>query len=173
MRCDIIKKYRKHLQKVFDITGGFFMKWSRDNSITLSKVCILVFASVGILSAFWLPIALDGIVRRRGWGIEERIYFITSFYCLMIPAAIALGYLYRLLLNIGKEKVFVESNVKCLRKISWACYLAAVICMVSSFYYLPFVIVAAAACFMGLILRVVKNVFAEAVAIKQENDFTI
>lgn len=149
------------------------MKWSRDNSIILSKVCILAFGCAGILSAIWLPAVLDGIVRRRGWGIEERIYFITSFYTLMAPAAIALGYLYRLLLNIGRDEVFVESNVKCLRRISWACYLAAAICIISSFYYIPFVMVAAISCFMGLILRVVKNVFAEAVAIKQENDFTI
>ena len=32
---------------------------------------------------------------------------------------------------------------------------------------------AAAAAFVGLMLRVVKNVFAQAVAIKAENDYTI
>lgn len=149
------------------------MKWSRDNSIVLSKVCILAFAGMAILSAVWLPMVLEGIVRRRGWGVEERAFFLASFYSLMVPAAIALGYLYRLLVNIGRDEVFVDANVKCLRKISWACYLAAAICLVSVFYYLPFVIPAAAAGFMGLILRVVKNVFAEAVSIKQECDFTI
>lgn len=149
------------------------MKWSRDNSIILSKVCILVFVCAGIFSAIWLPVVLDGIVQRWGWGMEERRYFLASFYCLILPAAIALGYLYRLLVNISRDKVFVEDNVSCLRRISWACYLAAAICMVSMGYYLPFVMPAAAAGFMGLILRVVKNVFAEAVAIKLENDFTI
>lgn len=149
------------------------MKWSRDNSIVLSKVFILAFAGMAILSAVWLPAALDGIVRRRGWDMEERVYFLTSFYSLMVPAAIALGYLYRLLVNIGRDEVFVDANVRCLRRISWACHLAAAICLVSVFYYLPFVMLAAAAGFMGLILRVVKNVFAEAVSIKQEHDFTI
>lgn len=149
------------------------MKWSRDNSIILSKVCILTFVGMAILSAIWLPMVLDGIVRRRGWGIEEREYFLVSFYTLMVPAAIALGYLYRLLVNIGRDEVFVDANVRCLRRISWACYLATAICAVSAFYYLPFVMAAAAAGFMGLILRVVKNVFAEAVSIKQEHDFTI
>lgn len=149
------------------------MKWSRDNSIVLSKVCILAFAGMAILSAIWLPAVLDGIVRRRGWDMEERMYFIASFYSLMAPAAVALGYLYRLLVNIGRDEVFVDANVKCLRRISWACHLAAAICLVSAFYYLPFAMLAAAAGFMGLILRVVKNVFAEAVSIKQEHDFTI
>lgn len=149
------------------------MKWSRDNSIILSKVCILVFACAGILSAIWLPAVLDGIVQRRRLYGNGRICLLVSFYALLAPASIALGYLYRLLLNIGRDEVFVDSNVKCLRRISWACYLAAAICMVSAFYYYPFAMAAAAACFMGLILRVVKNVFAEAVAIKEENDFTI
>ena len=38
---------------------------------------------------------------------------------------------------------------------------------------MPFLIVSAAAAFVGLILRVVKNVFAEAVRLKDENDYTI
>jgi len=38
---------------------------------------------------------------------------------------------------------------------------------------LPFLLLAAGSGFMGLILRVVKNVFAEAIFIKEENDFTI
>ena len=42
-----------------------------------------------------------------------------------------------------------------------------------SLYYMPFLIVSAAAAFVGLILRVVKNVFAEAVRLKDENDYTI
>lgn len=149
------------------------MKWSRDNSIILSKVCIVAFVGVSILCAACLPNVLDGIVRRRGWDMTERSYFLASFYSLLVPAAIALGCLYRLLMNIGRDEVFVDANVKCLRRISWACYLAAAICLASVFYYPPFVMPAAAAGFMGLILRVVKNVFAEAVSIKQEHDFTI
>lgn len=149
------------------------MKWNRDNSIILSKVCIGAFVCAGIACMVWLPAVLEGIVRRRGWEIEERMFFLLSFYSLLVPAVIALGYLYRLLQNISRDKVFVADNVKYLRRISWACHLASIISLVSMFYYLPFCLVAAPAGFMGLILRVVKNVFAEAVAIKQENDFTI
>lgn len=149
------------------------MKWSRGNSIAFSKACIGLFAAAELCCAFWLPAAADGIMRRLGWEIQEKGWFLVSAYLLMIPAAIALGYLYRLLKNIGREEVFVESNVRCLRRISWACYLAALICLASMLYYLPFGLAAAAAGFMGLILRVVKNVFAEAVSLKLENDFTI
>ena len=40
-------------------------------------------------------------------------------------------------------------------------------------YYMPFLLLSAAAAFVGLMLRVVKNAFAEAVNIKNENDYTI
>ena len=50
---------------------------------------------------------------------------------------------------------------------------AGLIFLVSSFYYLPFFALCAAAVFMALILRVIKNVFAQAEEIKKENDYTI
>lgn len=150
------------------------MKWTRSNSIRLSKICIWLFAAAGVVCTLGLPSVLGGIVSRR--GLESgygRMCFLLSFYTLLLPAVTALVCLYRLLSNISQDEIFVRSNVQNLRRISWACYLAAFISLVSVSYYRPFVVLAAAAGFMGLILRVVKNVFAEAVAIKEENDFTI
>lgn len=150
------------------------MKWSKDNSILLSRICVWVFGICAVLCAVGLPTMLDGIVARRGLELETgRIYVMASFYGLLVPTAIALWNLYRLLANISREKVFDAANVKCLRTLSWACFLAALICLVSASYYIPFLFLAVMAGFMGLILRVMKNVFAEAVALKQENDYTI
>ena len=47
------------------------------------------------------------------------------------------------------------------------------LCLLSMFYYPPFGVIAFAAVFVGMIVRVVKNVMAEAVALKEEADFTI
>jgi len=150
------------------------MKWSKDNSIVLSKACIWLFAAAEVVCGVTMPLVGDGIVRRRGMpAVSGRLYFVSSLYLLMVPATIALYYLYRLLSNISKEEVFVRQNVVFLRRISWACVLAAVISLVFTVGYQPFLMLAAAAGFMALILRVVKNVFAEAVALKEENDFTI
>lgn len=150
------------------------MRWSKDNSILLSKVCVWVFAVCALICAAGLPVVLDGIVARRGLEPETgRVCVMASFYALLIPTAIALWNLYRLLANISREEVFEPANVRCLRELSWACFLAAVICLVSASYYIPFLFLAVLTGFMGLILRVVKNVFAEAVALKQENDYTI
>lgn len=150
------------------------MKWSKDNSILLSKICICLFAVVSVAAALAFPGVLDGIVRRRGLELESgRVYAMASFYTLMVPEVTALCFLYRLLRNISRREVFSGENVRCLRVLSWSCFLAAFICLLSAIYYLPFAFVAAMTGFMGLILRVVKNVFAEAVELKQENDYTI
>lgn len=90
-----------------------------------------------------------------------------------VPAAAALYGLWRLLRNISEGEVFIPENVSILRLLSWCCIAAGLVCLFSALYYMPFLIVSAAAAFVGLILRVVKNVFAEAVRLKDENDYTI
>ena len=87
--------------------------------------------------------------------------------------AAALYGLWRLLRNISEGEVFIPENVSILRLLSWCCIAAGLVCLFSALYYMPFLIVSAAAAFVGLILRVVKNVFAEAVRLKDENDYTI
>lgn len=77
----------------------------------------------------------------------------------------------RLLANIRKKDVFINRNVKHLRVISWCSFAVSVILFISGVYYLLFLLIAVAAAFFGLILRVVKNVIEQAVAIKNENDF--
>ncbi len=81
--------------------------------------------------------------------------------------------LHRLLRNLRRERVFEQENVTLLRAISWLCIAVGVVTLVSGFYYTSFFLVAAAAAFCGLIVRVVKNVFEQAIEIKTENDYTI
>ena len=81
--------------------------------------------------------------------------------------------LHRLLRNISEEEVFIQENVRSLRIMSWCLIAAALVYLVGSLFDWYLVVFAAAAAFVGLILRVVKNVFAQAVELKNENDFTI
>lgn len=90
-----------------------------------------------------------------------------------MPAAITLWGLRRLLRNIGAGAVFIAENTSILRCISWCCIAAGLVYLASALYYMPFLVLSAAAAFVGLLLRVVKNAFAEAVCIKDENDYTI
>ena len=150
------------------------MNWTKDKSVKLSMICIWIFAA--------LLLAADvTAVKLAKWYAGLRFYgtlpygmlLTISVYMLSIPAWICLWNLRKLLLNIMDGKTFVEENVRYLRTVSWCCAAAAAICLLSGIYYLPFLILAIAAAFMMLIVRIVKNVFRQAVDMKSELDLTI
>jgi len=99
--------------------------------------------------------------------------FLATIYVGSIPAATLLAFLYALLHQIGSGRVFINENVSYLRYISWCCFAGAALCIISGFYYVPWFAPGIAAAFVGLIIRVVKNVVAEAVALQDESDLTI
>ena len=150
------------------------MEWSKDKSLRLSKICIYIFTALMIIIAAFAPKIFSALIEIRTSYLGGTLpYFLISTYTACIPASFALHGLYRLLDNIEKGEVFIHSNVGILRRLSWCCIAAGIICLVSAGYYMPFLILAAAAGFVGLILRVVKNVFAQAVELKEDNDYTI
>ncbi len=104
-----------------------------------------------------------------GW----QVYFLTTVYVGCVPAALLLISLFCLLRRIERGDVFITKNVESLRHISWYCIAGAVISAVSVIYYFPWIMVAVAAAFMGLIVRVVKNVVARAVSLQDDANFTI
>ena len=144
--------------------------WSGRKSISLSKFCVLVFAVMligTVLSAPWL------ITWFRPDLAGKKVLFLSTIYSGSIPAAVLLYCLYQLLRHIELEQVFITKNVEYLRRISWCCFAGSVICFASIPYYFPWCFVAVAAAFMGLIVRVIKNVIAQAVELKNESELTI
>ena len=99
--------------------------------------------------------------------------FTVCVYLAMIPAGIILWLLNYLLSNIKKEKVFEHINVKYLRIISYCCFAVAGISLVMSVWRILAFFVALAFAFVGLLMRVLKNVFEQAVYLKEENDLTV
>ena len=150
------------------------MDWNSDKSVRLSKFCVYLFMALLVILCAGAPWIFRWLIAVRAMDLKESLpYFLISTYTVAVPAAAALIDLRQLLRNIGAGDVFMEKNVAILRRLSWYCIAAGLICLVSAVYYMPFLLLAAAAAFVGLILRVVKNVFAEAVRLKTENDFTI
>ncbi len=98
---------------------------------------------------------------------------LVIFYMVFVPAAIALFGLERMLHNIQQGKVFSKANVAHLRLVSWACFFAAVFLLIGACLWPVLILAAGVIGFMGLFVRVIKNMLAEAIAIKEENDFTI
>ena len=147
--------------------------WTKDRSIALSIVCIYVFAVILLgadVCGYWL---VGWFIRLRNMRWQQGVGMMVTVYVCSVFAWITLYALLRLLKNLRGGEVFIESNIRAMRIVSWCCAGVAVTCLVSVLWYLPFVLVAIAAAFMCLIVRIVKNVFQQAIAMKDELDLTI
>ncbi|MGI6679239.1 MAG: DUF2975 domain-containing protein [Dehalobacterium sp.] len=148
--------------------------WNGEKSISLSKMCIFLFIGVLIVVAVFAPWLVRWFLSfSRADLMGRETFFLTTIYTGFVPAAYLLYCLLRLLNRIEAEEVFIPINVERLRRISWSCFLGAAVAFLSAFYYLPWIFVAISAAFMGLIVRVVKNVVAKAVDLQHEVDFTV
>lgn len=97
---------------------------------------------------------------------------ITLYICDALGLC-AIAALHILLRNISHEKVFVDSNTLCLRIISWACMLAGAALFLLGLRRASFWLPSFFCVMLGVVMRVLKNVFQEAVEIKTENDLTV
>lgn len=147
--------------------------WTKDYSLRLSVFFTRLFLGALVAGLFFAP-------RIVGWLMEAaggRPVFVgricIAFYLCAAPAAVLLWSLDRLLAGIARGEVFTAGNIALLRRCSWCCMAVAAVCLVCSVTLFWFLLVTVAAAFIGLILRVVKNVFQQALAIKEENDYTI
>lgn len=148
--------------------------WNDTRSILLSRLCVIVFLVILAAVAASAPYLTNLLIEYSGADIGAmRTYFLITAYAGCVPAAVLLISLLLLLRRIETGRVFVPVNVRSLRVISWCCFFGAALCAVSAVYYYPWAFIAVAAAFIGLIVRVVKNVFARAVALQDEADYTV
>ncbi len=154
------------------------MKNCKDRMVPLSILSCLAAAAVILLLLFTGPFVLQQYFKlQRGMTAEAARALTGRILCFFYPLAAlglaALYFLLRLLQNIKKGLVFKLKNVTLLRQISFCCLSAAAVSLIATAFYYPFLFIAAAAGFVGLILRVVKNVMQAAVALQYENDLTV
>lgn len=160
--------------------------WNKNKSILLTQLIVRACYVIFAIALVALPLVLN-------WGFIELHYlrdtmnYIICSLLAVVPAGYtALICLDKLLINVKKEMVFNEKNVKLLRIISWACFYAGlvgvilfiILCIKTQFlritlFPLAILALAIAEMFMGLVVRVVKNVFEAAIEIKEENELTI
>ena len=145
-----------------------------NKALVLSKIFVILFMVLLGLGAIFSPrlvarvLSMSAMASRAGAAL-----FFTTLYIGMIPAAALLMSMYLLLRRISWGEVFVNENIIYLRFISWCFFVGGIICMASSLYYAPWLPIGIAAAFMGLVVRVVKNVIARAVALQDDADHTI
>ena len=147
--------------------------WLKSKSILFSKLGVLLFA--GLLAVLdiggWRIVrwfgALRHLPRQNSLGILIALYLCSVFGWILLWS------MWKLLRNLGRGQVFTEENVRLLTRVSWCCAAAAFICALGFVVYTPFLIPVAAAGFMALIVRIVRNVFQKALEMKNELDLMI
>ena len=148
--------------------------WNDQKSLMLSKICVAFFMALLLIGAILAPRLVSTLVRMSMQAsLVGRVLFLCTIYAGCVPAAALLIFLYLLLNRIGAGQVFVRENTSYLRYIAWCCFAGAAISLASALYYLPWLAIGVAAAFMGLIVRVVKNVVAKAVSLQDDADYTI
>ena len=149
-------------------------KISKNASVSLSLVCCGIgFLGLAALAVVFTILLVRGDEFLFGPG-TARTWMALRYFLLLIPVGVADGFLVKLLLLVKNHQVFTDRAVSSLRTISWCCFMEAALCLLTVRVFFPAHLAAAfVAGFLGLVLRVVKNVIEEAVALKAENDFTI
>ena len=145
--------------------------WNDRKSLILSKCFVALFMVLLLVSAVLSPSVFQA--RISYMPNTRTLFFKATVYLGCVPAALLLIQLYMLLHRIGEGLVFINKNTECLRYISWCCFAGAAISLVSALYWFPWCAVGVAAAFMGLIVRVIKNVVAKAVSLQDDADHTI
>ena len=152
------------------------MNWSGNHSIRLSQACVAVFALLLLgLDAACPWLARYYVAQVRGDPLGYAAALMAAVYLGSVLGWVTLYRLWRLLDHLRRGRVFVEENVRDMRTVSWCCAGAAVLSAGTALVYLPWVfgVVAVSAGFMALIVRIVKNVFQQAIAMKSELDLTV
>lgn len=148
------------------------MKENHRSLILSRAITIFLLVLVGACLIF-LPSIMEHYFLYRQMPMKLLPPLLIFCYICAVVALGALLFLLWLLCRIAGGILFDRKNVALLGWLSLCCILISIITAVAAAWYFPCVIIAFAAGFLFLILRVVRNVFAAAAEIKTENDMTI
>ena len=156
------------------------MKLNRKFSVYISIVLTAVMFCAVTALAFYMPTFLERLLTlpdRSGAQPDLspflRVFVYISFYAELALMLTGLGMLFALLILVQKKRVFTAPAVELIRYISWCLIIMGIIMTALTFFRTNALIVGVALLFVGLTVRVVKNVIEAAVYLKEENDLTV
>ena len=157
-----------------------FTKASAKASTVVSLVFVFLMLAALIFLTWWLPEIVssaidmeDHLGNRSAITPAGRAWVLADAYAMVAIAFVAVGFLFFLLRAVLREAVFTQTAVRLLAAVSWCAFLEGLLFLPLGIWFQLAFAAAVAAFFIGLCLRVVKNVIEEAIRIKAENDFTI
>ena len=95
-------------------------KISKNASVTLSLICCIVGFLGLVFLAWYFPHMIPEAASRAA-----SVWILVLDYLLLVPVAVANGFLVKLLLLVRRRQVFTDEAVSCLRTISWCCFIEA------------------------------------------------
>ncbi len=138
---------------------------------TLAITCVAMVMIV--LAAVCLPWILKLNSMVRVLLPKEKTAILAGYYCCLPVLLLSLGKVWQLLKNIEGNSVFTDVNIRLLAGIRNGCVGVFGICLLAGCFFLPLLLVAAVLGFLGLMIQVLKQVMAQAVALREENDLTV
>ena len=153
---------------------------SNRTSAVISLVLALSLIPALLFVLWWLPDVVDAMLsipdnlgNRAEMQEWERTAVLLTAYLIVFVAFVTVGFLITLLRLTLTEAIFSQTALLVLRALSLCCFaIGLLFCYVGFYFQLAFCVMLAAFC-LGVSLRVVKNVIAEAMRLKSENDLTI
>ena len=145
----------------------------KNKAVKFSLAAVVLFLVVAAALAVAMPWLAKWYTEYRHIRESGRIAILIAFYGCLPFAGTALICLWRLLRNIEREKVFSEENSRLMAVVSWCCVGIAAVTLGACRWYPPLGFITVSMAFLFLIVRVVRNCFIAAIALKEENALTI
>ncbi|MBQ7203166.1 MAG: DUF2975 domain-containing protein [Eubacterium sp.] len=143
------------------------------------RLCYVLLAAAVVLFPLFMRVQ-DGSPFYFVMLAQHGKYLIFPFYAVVPAGYAALICLDKIMINIKRDIVFDNSNVKLLNKITYCCLYAALVGLVSyaiiAVMYKSIetvILLAFGEAFMALVVRVVRDVINKAIEIKEDNDLVV
>ena len=115
----------------------------------------------------------DNIGNRELMKAWERTGVLVAAYAMLATAFVALGFMLSLLRTVLQNQVFSQTALRVLDCLTVCCIVEGILLCYVGIYFQVALCLAIAALYLGVSLRVIKNVIAEAMRYKEENDLTV
>jgi len=141
----------------------------------LTKILVDIMFHCGIVCCVAVPFAMPAMARYFGYSESLNLPFTVILFASGICALYILWQLKAMFKTLLGGNPFIGANVSCLRKCAVASFLIAIIFAVKSFFWFSVMTTAAVVIFalLGLFCLTLKDIFKQAIAYKEENDWTV
>lgn len=134
--------------------------------------CRAVAGLLGVLAAL-MPRAVRWYGQLRLLSPAGQNAILAGYYLCLIPTGLSLLELDRLMQRIRQGEVFLQDNVRRIRRLIWDCAAVSLITLACAWLYPPLLFVTLIMAFLCLVIAVVANIMDAATWLREENDLTI